>query len=512
MQNHDTSADRKIVPLDVQAAEKLYHKMVEEVRDYAILLLDTAGNIVTWNTGAEIIKGYNAAEITGKNFSVFYTAADRDNHIPEKMLEEALLQGRATREGWRLKKDGTKFWGSVVITALHDDENNVIGFSKLTRDLTERKKTEEQQERYTAELQHHNEMLRNSEERYHRMIAEVEDYAIILLDAEGNILNWNKGAQKIKGYSEQEIIGKNFRNFYREEDRNNQLPEKLLAEAIANNKAAHEGWRVRKDGSHFWGSVIITALHNHDGSISGFSKVTRDLTQKKNFEEHILQQNKQLEEYAYVASHDLQEPMRKIMLFSGMLKDSLDNKEEAISYLDKINSAASRMTRLIKAVLEYSQANEGTGLKIAVDLNVTVKDIENDFEVLLREKNGVINCGQLPVINAVPIQMHQLLGNLISNAIKFNHKAPVITITATSEKGKDQKTAFTRIKVSDNGIGFNPEYSEKIFRMFHRLHDNSQGTGIGLALCKRIVENHGGTITVSTSPNGTVFEIMLPVK
>jgi PAS domain S-box-containing protein len=181
----------------LRQSEERYFRMIDEVEDYAILLLDRNGNIQNWNKGAEKIKGYKENEILGKNFRIFYTKEDQDNGLPELLIDKAVKQGKALHEGWRVRKDGTRFWGSIVITALHDDQKNVIGFSKVTRDLTERKETED---------------------RYHKMIDEVEDYAIIFLDRNGNIQNWNKGAEKIKGYTESDIIGKNFRIFYSRED------------------------------------------------------------------------------------------------------------------------------------------------------------------------------------------------------------------------------------------------------------------------------------------------------
>ncbi|HEX9981053.1 MAG TPA: PAS domain-containing sensor histidine kinase [Flavobacterium sp.] len=493
----------------LRRSEERYHKMISEVEDYAIILLDIQGNIMNWNKGAENIKGYTSQEIIGRNFSIFYRSEDIATGLPDKLISIARDKGKAIHEGWRIRKNGSVFWGSIVITALHDTENNIIGFSKVTRDLTERKMSEERQERYTAELQYNNELLRRSEERYHRMIAEVEDYAIILLDSAGNVLNWNRGAEKIKGYSEEEIVGKNFNIFYLEDDRRTQLPEKLLAEAVANNKATHEGWRVRKDGTHFWGSIVITALHDDDNKIIGFSKVTRDLTQKKRAEEQIEIQNKQLEEYAYVASHDLQEPLRKIQIYSELLEDSLDNRESALRNLEKINSSAKRMATLIKDVLNYSQISHKAGLFEEVNLNDIISSIETDFEMLLEQKNGKITYDDLPVIHAIPIQMHQLFSNLINNSIKFSHKNPEVHITSkVIDSGKSVK-----ITLSDNGIGFEPQYAEHVFKMFQRLHDNKQGTGIGLALCRKIVDNHNGSISVSSKPGeGTIFEIVLPLN
>ncbi|HEX8561748.1 MAG TPA: PAS domain S-box protein [Flavobacterium sp.] len=494
---------------ELRRSEERYHGMIAEIEDYAIILLDPDGKILNWNKGGEKIKGYKAEEVVGRNFNLFYLQEDIEAGLPQRLINQARTEGKASHEGWRVKKDGSTFWGSIVITALHDKSNNVSGFSKVTRDLTERKKSEERQERYAVELKYQNEMLRRSEERYHRMIAEVEDYAIILLDRNGNILNWNKGAEAIKGYKENEILGKNFSIFYLPEDRET-VPKALLAEAVQNNKATHEGWRMRKDGTRFWGSIVITALHDDENRVTGFSKVTRDLTQKKQADDYILRQNKQLEEYAYVASHDLQEPLRKIIMFSDLLQHKLDDKEEMNTLAQKIAQSSGRMSNLINAVLQYSQVGSNGELRREVDLNETLTDIEVDFELLLQERNGKINRENLPVVFGIPIQMHQLFANLISNAIKFNTSDPEITITAKplSRAGK----SFTTITVSDNGIGFNEEYADKIFGMFHRLKDTTKGTGIGLALCKRIVESHGGTISATSEPGkGSTFVITLPV-
>ncbi|WP_291088213.1 PAS domain-containing sensor histidine kinase [Flavobacterium sp. BFFFF1] len=522
MQHHpdkaETGDDRlpqapAVVVQKSEAAMRVYYqRMVEEATDYALLLLDVDGNILNWNPGAAKIKGYAEEEIMGRNFSIFYQASDIADGLPQRLISEAARAGKASHEGWRVKRDGTKFWGSIVITALHDTDNAIIGFSKITRDLTERRNAEENLQRYAAELQLQNERLYHSEQRYHRMIAEVEDYAIILLDSNGLIQNWNKGAENIKGYAENEIIGKSFRAFYLPEDREKQLPEHLLEQARLHNKANHEGWRLRKNGTRFWGSVVITALHDDAGSVVGFSKVTRDLTHKKEAEDLILQKNKQLEDYAHAASHDLQEPLRKILLFSDLLQRNMGNRAAAETYLQKINNSTERMSHLIKAVLEYSQTPVSDNLKAFVDLNDVIRNIEVDFELLLEERNGRILRDRLPVIFAIPIQMHQLFTNLISNAIKFCDGTPQIDIRVQQIDDIDS-AKLVHIRVTDNGTGFKQEHADKIFRMFHRLHDKKHGTGIGLALCKRIVENHRGKITAISEPGkGTSFDILLPLE
>jgi len=297
----------------------LYKKMIEEIQDYAIILMDKEGIIQNWNKGAEKIKQYSEAEIVGKHFSTFYLKEDLDINLPQRLIDEAKNNGRAIQEGWRKRKDGTRFWGSITITALHDDNNSVIGFCKVTRDLSEKKQTEEK--------------LRASEERYHQMIAEVQDYAIILLNTEGIIENWNAGAESIKGYTAGEAVGKKFSMFYTEEDRKNNLPDKLLNQARTTGKAVQEGWRVRKDGTRFWGTIVITALHNKEGTLIGFSKVTRDRTEQKMADDKLLEytaelekQNSELEQFAYVASHDLQEPLRKIQTFADMIQENFEDK------------------------------------------------------------------------------------------------------------------------------------------------------------------------------------------
>ncbi|MDX1921241.1 MAG: PAS domain-containing protein, partial [Candidatus Caenarcaniphilales bacterium] len=259
--------------LNLSPKEVRLQKIVDEIESYAIILLDLDGYIENWNKGAEQIKGYKAQEIIGQHFRIFYTPKDRESRLPEKLIAEAAQNGKAQYEGWRLKKNGERFWGSVLITAIHDENNQVIGFTKVTRDLTDKKISRE--------------TLRRSEDRYSLMVAEVQDYAIILMDLEGNIENWNKGAEQIKGYKAEEIIGKNFRLFYTEEDKKVGKPDNMLEKAIREGRSQDEGWRLRKDGSRFWGSITIVALHDDLNNIIGFSKLTRDLTERKNAEDTL---------------------------------------------------------------------------------------------------------------------------------------------------------------------------------------------------------------------------------
>lgn len=499
----------------IHSITDVYHRMIEEIQDYAIILLDKNGIIRNWNRGAQRIKGYSDQEILGKHFSIFYLPEDLARNLPQTLINEAAKEGRASQEGWRKRKDGSKFWGSITITALHDNDDNIIGFSKVTRDLTEKKITEDH--------------LRMSEERYHQMISEVQDYAIILLSKDGIIENWNIGAEKIKGYKSEEVIGKHFSIFYTSEDLKNKLPWKLLKIAEEQGRANQEGWRVRKDGSRFWGTIVITALHDKEQNVIGFSKVTRDLTEKKLAEDKLLAytkeleiQNGELEQFAYVASHDLQEPLRKIQTFTDLIQENYQDEEFVKRYFGKLDASAKRMAQLVKSLLNYSRLTKDKSEATTVDLNQLVNDVKEDFELLIQEKNAVITSDVLPSITGNYIQLGQLFSNLISNSLKFSKENPHITIRSAIVSKDDIINAnapfvyntYLNLTFEDNGIGFEQQYDKIIFSLFQRLHGKQDyaGTGIGLALCKKIVENHNGIITANSKlGKGATFNIYLPI-
>jgi PAS domain S-box-containing protein len=263
-----------------RSREELVGLLVEQVRDYAIFLLDPEGKVESWNEGAKRIKGYEEQEIVGKHFSIFYPPEVAASGWPEHELKVAREEGRFEDENWRVRKDGSRFWANVVITCLKNEAGEIQGFAKVTRDLTERKRLEEE--------------LRQREERYRELVNGVKDYAIILLDPDGQVLTWNEGAERLKGYSKSEIVGRHFSIFYPREAVESEWPKHELTIAAKEGKFIDEGWRVRKDGSRFWASVAIAALRDQQGKLYGFSKVTRDMSERRDWEEQIQELNAQL--------------------------------------------------------------------------------------------------------------------------------------------------------------------------------------------------------------------------
>jgi PAS domain S-box-containing protein len=368
---------------------------------------------------------------------------------------------------------------------------------------------------------------RHEEEQYHLMIGEVEDYAILMLDRDGIVQTWNKGAEKIKGYTEEEAVGMNFRIFYRPEDREAGLPEQLIATAIREGKAVHEGWRLRKDGTAFWGSIVITALHDPGGQVVGFSKVTRDLTERKRAEDKVLlyarqleAQNKELQQFAYAAAHDLKEPLRKIQVYSSALinenGETLSPAQQQ-SYLQRSADAARRMQRLIDDLLTFTQAVGTDESFDAVNTDLLLAEVRTQFQDTFDQLGAEVTIGHLPIVRGIAFQLRQLFTNLLSNAIKFRSKDRPLQISVSSSRVRLPGMAdaygaerFHRIEFRDNGIGFAPHQAETIFNLFERLHTRDQysGTGIGLAICRRIMDNNRGLIRAHGEPGeGAVFEL-----
>ena len=417
-----------------------------------------------------------------------------------------------------------------VITNSAGEAETMFG---TLQDITDQKKIQKELLNTHSLLQQRNLEVQNQEERYFRMINEVEDYAILRLSREGIIENWNSGAEKIKGYKAEEIVGKHFRIFYAAEDQENHLPEKLIRIAAEQGKATHEGWRVRKNRTKFWGSILITALHDSEGNVVGFSKVTRDLTEIKLAKEKLVkyaenieknnrqleEKNKQLESFNYIASHDLQEPLRKIRLFINMLREAENLSPNINKTITNIETSSNRMKDLIEGLLLYCQS-ENPMMSESFDSDELFNEVLAEFSDMEECPELVMEKQRFPVLSISKIQFRQVIYNLLSNSIKYKKDNGPLRLkisydlepgtTGTGKKGK----AFHKITFEDNGIGFDQEHAKNIFGLFQRLHDSTKytGTGLGLAICKKIVENYGGEITAEGKQGvGARFVIYLPV-
>lgn len=526
------SANASLSPARVatKVADETFELLVASVKDYGIFLIDPQGNILSWNAGAEKIKGYTAEEAIGKNFSMFYTEADIARKHPQNELKLALEKGKYEEEGWRVRKNGTKFWANVVITPLKDKTGKHVGFAKVTRDLTERKEAEEK--------------LIRSEERLRKMFEGIKDYAMIMLDTEGNVTSWNEGARRIVGYEASEIIGKSFKTFYPPQDVQMGKCDYELVETAETGRFEDEGWRVRKDGTKFWASVLITAIRDEHNNLLGFSKVTRDITDRKRAEDllkmaysnlekrveertaELIRKNDELkeavrtrDEFLSIASHELRTPLTPLKLqiqnfITNVRKKTFrDLPDERLERMgNTCDRALTRLTGLIDNLLDVSRINSG---KLQLNFeDVNLKELGE--EIMDRYKQEIQGSGSVVTYYVKDIvigyfdrlRLEQVFLNLLTNALKYGNKKP-IDITLSREYG------FAKIVFKDNGMGIKASDFERIFERFERVSENPNvgGLGLGLFITKQIVEAHGGTIKVDSSEgNGTSFTVMLPLE
>ncbi len=484
----------------------------------AFFACDDTGALVDYNQKMITLLGHvpvigNSSEPFGAALQLYH--ADGSAMVPgDSPIALCLAEGQPVNDMEMIVErfDHTKLIVCVNVEAIKDKTGRITGAVAVLQDIGA-----------SAALQQTNKALKRSEERYHKMIEEVEDYAILLLSKEGIIQNWNRGAQKIKGYAEQEIVGQHFRVFYLPKDQAQRLPEQLIAKATNEGKAVHEGWRVRKDKTVFWGSIVITALHDAANNIIGFSKVTRDLTERKRTEDELAFQNQELQRFAYVAAHDMKEPLRKLHYYTTYISThagaQLPVKEK--NYLARAIASTVRMQSLIDDLLSYSKASNESVLEV-VDLNMVLEEVKIIHQEAIEETGAIIDAARLPVIAAIRFQMVQLFDNIVSNALKYRHpeRRPCINITSTitnilpgTENIRGTVKEYHCIHISDNGIGFDSASGDKIFDVFQRLHNRSDyaGTGIGLAICKKIVQNHKGYIQATGAVNeGAVFTVYMP--
>jgi hypothetical protein len=503
--------------------------LIDEVQDYAIFLMGIHGEIRTWNRGAARIFGYAADDVIGRNFQIFYSKEDLDNRKPQHELEVADREGRIEDEGWRLRSDGTRFWVNTVITGLRTPDGKLRGFAKVTRDLTLRRAADER--------------LRESEEMFRLLVANVQDYAIFMLDTGGHIASWNAGAHRIKGYTSDEIIGKHFSIFYPEEDIRSGKPPRELEIAREYGVYEEEGWRLRKDGSRFWANVVITAVHDEQGVLRGFAKVTRDITDRKQAEETqraLMQQrearlaaeeerrraeasfrvaqeaNRAKDEFLMTLSHELRTPMTAILGWARLLPTMSPADPMFREAVSSIARGAQLQARLIDDVLDVSRIVSGKMRLTRERLNV--ENILNSSLEAVRPSAGArgirietsFSAG-LGWIVADPTRLQQVMWNLLTNAVKFTPKGGSIHVSAR------RTSSHLEIEVCDTGEGIDLQFLPHVFEPF-RQAENPQtrvhgGLGLGLSIVRYIVEAHGGSITAESEGRGSgaTFTVTLPV-
>lgn len=475
-----------------------FRLMIEAVSDYSIIVLDPGGIVISWNTGARKLKGYDAAEATGRHFSLFYPSELLDQNQPERALEAARETGRMEEEGWRLRKDGTRFWASVVITRLTGPGGDIRGFSVITRDLSERRRQDE--------------MLRMSEERFRLLVEGVKDYAIFMLDPGGHIVSWNPGAQKNKGYEASEIIGQHFSVFYPPEVAAIGWPEQELRNALRDGRFEDEGWRIRKDGSRFWASVVITALHDATGRHRGFAKVTRDLTERRRVTA-LEDEGRRVTNFLAMLGHELRNPLAPISNALELLKREKTESAVIAHTRDIIGRQLRQMTRLVDDLLDVGRITSG---KIHLEskpvrLRDAIAEAAEAVRPLIESKSQTLHlhCQEAdPWISGDRARLIQIVSNLIHNAAKFTHNSGNVHVSL-SQVGEDAD-----ISVRDDGPGIPPKDLQRIFDLFVQGEQNmarSQGgLGLGLSLVQQLTTLHGGRVSAfSTGRPGEGSEFVV---
>ncbi len=466
----------------------------------------------------------------GRVLTQFYGPEDLTARKPQHELEVAGRDGRIEDEGWRIRRDGTRFWANTVLTVLRNDDGTVRGFAKVTRDVTEQRAAEER--------------LRQSAEIFQLLVSSVRDYAIFMLDPEGRVATWNSGAQKIKQYRPEEIIGRHFSVFYDDEDIANGKPERELVIARRDGSVEDEGWRLRKDGSRFWANVVITAVLDARGELRGFAKVTRDITDRKQAEETqlaLLEQrearlqaeeersraeasyrvaqeaNRAKDDFLMTLSHELRTPMTAILGWARMLPSMSPDDPVFAEAIESIAGGALLQARLIDDILDVSRIVSGKlrlapeTVEVARLIMSAVDGVSTTAEAKQISITTALSAG-LGAMIADPTRIQQVLWNLLTNAVKFTQRGGIVQVTAR------RTASHVQIAVTDNGEGIDPQFLPHLFEPFRQAESPQTrvhgGLGLGLSIVRYIAEGHGGTVAAESKGRGqgSTFTVTLPVR
>jgi PAS domain S-box-containing protein len=479
----------------------LYQLAIEQTKDYALFLLDPEGRILTWNAGAERLKGYTPDEIIGRHFSIFYTQESIDTGWPAHELKAATIEGRFEDEGWRLRKDGSRFWASVVITALRDPAGKLVAFSKITRDLTGRKM--------------HEEALAQSEERFRLLIEGVTDYAIYMLDPEGVITSWNTGACRIKGYTADEIIGKHFARFFTPEDLDAGVPWAELSAARLDGRSESEGWRVKKNGERFWARAVVSALHDVHGRLRGFAKVTQDLSDRRHAQE-LERAARNLSEFIAVLAHELRNPLAPIRTAINVIAASPADSPARDEMYKVIGRQTSQLSRIVDDMIDISRVTRGEMQveRVPIDLSDVVQQgVETAAPLIQAGRHKLeLHISEQPLrVEGDARRLSQIVTNLLNNAARYTPEGGRVTV------GTYIEDRCAVLKVADTGRGIAADSLRSIFDMFVHgrpaIERVGGGLGIGLALSRKIAELHNGSLTVHSEGEnkGSAFTLRLPL-
>ena len=501
----------------VDDARKL-QLLVDAIVDYAIFLIDLEGCVSSWNSGASRLKGYAAEEILGRSFSVFYTPEDRAKDLPSKALSQARETGRFNAEGWRVRKDGTRFWALVVLDAVRDENGELLGYAKVTRDITERQAAQES--------------LLKSERRYRQLIEAVVDYAIFQLDTTGHVATWNPGAEHIKGYRPEEIIGKHFSVFYTDEDRKAGVPQRALAEAAERGRFGAEGWRVRRDGTKFWASVVIDRIEDDQGHLLGFAKVTRDISERKEAEDRLrevqdqLAASQKLEAIGQLSGGIAHDFNNLLMIVLGNLETAerqarqLAGNANLLRALAHSKRGAQRAAALTSRLLAFSRRQPLNSKPINVNNFIT--GLQEFLQRTLGERIEVQTVGSAGLW-AVEADVNHLESSIVNLAINARDAMPQggkLTVEATNVSSDEDyyrrnpelpPGQYIAISVTDTGVGMSAEALSHAFEPFFTTKEPGQGTGLGLSQVYGFVKQSGGHVKMySELGQGTTVKIYLP--